>query len=178
MPAPAAPTDPAEADPRPWPPGAPASDAWREAGEGWGRRLDAQRLARLRPGSFDLATLNAIALDDDNICHVLAEIGFATIEAELPLTNTRKARALHPCLRCGAAWWPDPFGRVLIASGEGVGHVAVDTGSGAWRALPLGGARGLDVIELVARRLDVPARQAAVKLARMCGLAAVPEVAR
>ncbi len=157
----------------------------RQAGDDIAKRLDLARIARLklRPGAADLDRLEAIALDHENLDHVLGELGFVEIVAELPMVDAHEPMPagrtpLHPKLRTTAEWWPDAFGPVLIAAGEGVGHVAVDIGSGAWRALPLGGDRGVGLLELITRRLNLSRWRAAVWLARACGLPHIPEVPR
>jgi hypothetical protein len=145
-------------------------------GEAWGRRLDAERLRRLRPGAFDFETLNHIAVDDEHLARVMDALGFARIECEIAMRD--QSDGLHPRLRSAAEWWPDPDGPLVIFSGETVGHVAVDIGSGAWRTMPLHGPRGLDLVALVEHRLALPRWKAAVALARMCCLPHVPQIAR
>ena len=152
------------------------AQAFHAEGERMACSIGRQRIESMKPGAFDLATLGLIAVDDDHLARVMAALGFDRPVQEIGLLDETTGR--HPRLRCAADWWPDPDGPVAIFAGETVGHVAVDIGSGAWRCIPLTGPRGLDLVALVEHRLALPRWKAAVALARICSLPAVPQIAR
>ena len=144
------------AEPWPWPPGTPTGDAWREAGEAWGRRLDAEARRGLRPGSPDWRLFAPTLADQEVLPATLAALGFA---------HRVRTHAEPP------PWFPNAAGPVLevAEAPDEPPTLAVEAYLGRWSRLPVDGVMGADLIELAAVRFGMTRGRAAFHLARLLG---------
>ena len=131
---------------------------WAEAGREFVRRLDA--LARRDRSRPDWAYLNDLALDEDNLAHVLVDMGFTDRWGCWPAAEF--------------TGWPGCFGDVY-EMGIGKERIfLIDTGSGRWRTVD-NCQRDRDLISLGALLWGVSYGRAGRRIARACGFDRIPD---